>query len=99
MVDAATGVQLGLLGRRHADGFFEQLLHIPTLPALPGYRLQVQWDDGQAGVIDDPYPFGPVLGEMDVWLLGAPPQLGKSWFLYLLSERVKLTVPSWPRTT
>ena len=70
VVDAATGVQLGLLDRRHADGFFEQLLHILTLPALPGYRLQVQWDDSQAAMIDDPYRFGPVLGEMDVWLLG-----------------------------
>lgn len=33
-------------------------------------------------------------GGTDVWLVGAPPQLGKSWFLYELAERVKRTVPS-----
>jgi 1,4-alpha-glucan branching enzyme len=57
---AATGSALTL---RHADGLFEG--------AWPGgpYRLHVQWQDGHASIIDDPYRFGPVLGEMDAWLL------------------------------
>ena len=57
---------LGSLARQHGDGFFETVLASPA----PAYRLQIEWDDGQIAVIDDPYRFGPVLGEMDVWLLG-----------------------------
>jgi 1,4-alpha-glucan branching enzyme len=34
------------------------------------YRLEVTWADGSAETLDDPYRFGPVLGELDVWLLG-----------------------------
>ena len=34
------------------------------------YRLQVIWADGHDTLLDDPYRFGPVLGEMDAWLLG-----------------------------
>lgn len=33
-------------------------------------------------------------GGTDVWLLCAPPQLGKSWLLYELADRVTRTVPS-----
>ncbi len=49
---------------RHADGVFEG----PWLS--PGaYRLQVRWADGSESLLDDPYRFGAVLGEMDAWLL------------------------------
>jgi len=34
------------------------------------YQLRVRWQDGSESLIDDPYRFGTVLGEMDVWLLG-----------------------------
>jgi 1,4-alpha-glucan branching enzyme len=40
------------------------------LPGRVDYRLQVIWADGQTALLDDPYRFGPVLGEMDAWLLG-----------------------------
>ncbi len=30
----------------------------------------MHWADGNESLLDDPYRFGPVLGEMDVWLLG-----------------------------
>ena len=66
VLDAATGQPLATLEKRHADGFFEQLL---ALPAQAPYRLQVRWNDGQTAVLEDPYRFRPVLGEMDVWLL------------------------------
>jgi len=33
------------------------------------YRLEVTWPEGPARQLDDPYRFGPVLGEMDAWLL------------------------------
>ena len=41
-----------------------------TLGADAAYQLQVQWLDGQTSTAEDPYRFGPVLGEMDIWLLG-----------------------------
>ncbi|MFN8897032.1 MAG: GlgB N-terminal domain-containing protein, partial [Pseudomonadota bacterium] len=37
-------------------------------PSRP-YRLEVTWADGNRSTLDDPYRFGPVLGELDVWLL------------------------------
>jgi 1,4-alpha-glucan branching enzyme len=67
VLDAASGLPLGTLEKRHTDGFFEQVLDLA--PRAP-YRLQVQWNDGQSAVLDDPYRFGPVLGETDIWLLG-----------------------------
>ncbi|MFN9767017.1 MAG: 1,4-alpha-glucan branching protein GlgB [Pseudomonadota bacterium] len=37
-------------------------------PSRP-YRLEVTWADGNRSTLDDPYRVGPVLGELDVWLL------------------------------
>jgi 1,4-alpha-glucan branching enzyme len=34
------------------------------------YQLRVRWLDGSESLIEDPYRFGTVLGDMDVWLLG-----------------------------
>jgi 1,4-alpha-glucan branching enzyme len=48
----------------HPDGLFEG-----TLPAPGRYRLRVEWSGGTVATLEDPYRFGPVLGEMDVWLL------------------------------
>jgi len=61
----ADGRLLAALAPRDAAGLFEG-----ALPALQPYRLQLRWQDGQASLLDDPYRFGPVLGEMDAWLLG-----------------------------
>ncbi|MES2944166.1 MAG: 1,4-alpha-glucan branching protein GlgB, partial [Pseudomonadota bacterium] len=67
VLDADSGQSVGRLEKQGADGFFEGLL---PLSAPVAYRLQVQWDKGQTSVLEDPYRFGQVLGEMDVWLLG-----------------------------
>ena len=52
---------------RNPAGFFEQ-----TIAAPPGttYRLQVRWENGHESTVEDPYRFGQVLGDVDVWLLG-----------------------------
>jgi 1,4-alpha-glucan branching enzyme len=50
----------------HPEGVFEGV--VPC--RAPRYRLQVTWGDGQQSVIEDPYRFGTVLGELDAWLLG-----------------------------
>ena len=67
VLDARNGELIGTLTPSHADGFFEGLL---SAPDCPNYRLQVRWGDGQSTIVDDPYRFPPVLGELDIWLLG-----------------------------
>ena len=69
-VDACTGDGESMtctLPRRHADGLFEGR-YPASAPA--DYRLRVTWPDGSKTLLDDPYRFGAVLGELDVWLLG-----------------------------
>ena len=63
-VAAVAGGASVTLHQRHADGFFEG-----PLPADGPYRLQVIWPGTAPQLIDDPYRFGAVLGEMDAWLL------------------------------
>jgi 1,4-alpha-glucan branching enzyme len=72
VLDADSGELLGELASRRAEGFFEGPLSAePRAGAAPlDYRLQVRWHDGSSAIIDDPYRFQPVLGELDVWLLG-----------------------------
>jgi len=53
------------LARRHATGFFEgQVAGFAPFR----YRLRVDFG-GSLLTIEDPYRFGPVLGETDLWLL------------------------------
>jgi 1,4-alpha-glucan branching enzyme len=66
VVDAADGAAPSSLRQLHPDGLFEGAL---AAPPATGYRLQVLWSDGQRSVLDDPYRFPPVLGELDVWLM------------------------------
>jgi 1,4-alpha-glucan branching enzyme len=62
---ADSGELLATLQLRDAAGLFEG-----PLPAMQPYRLQVRWADGQSALLEDPYRFGQVLGEVDAWLLG-----------------------------
>ena len=64
-VQVVAGARAWPLAQRHGDGFFEG-----AVGALGLYQLRVRWADGSEALIDDPYRFGGVLGEMDVWLLG-----------------------------
>jgi 1,4-alpha-glucan branching enzyme len=63
-VAAADGRWLATLAARNDAGLFEGRLDAPA-----DYRLRVRWADGAESTQDDPYRFGPVLGEMDAWLL------------------------------
>jgi 1,4-alpha-glucan branching enzyme len=64
-IDAETGAVFGDLKLRHEDGFFDgRLGKVPK-----AYRLQVTWGSGEQAVIEDPYRFPQVLGDLDVWLL------------------------------
>jgi 1,4-alpha-glucan branching enzyme len=63
-VPAAGGPPLAELSPRNASGLF-----VGRLAAAADYRLQVHWAAGGQSLLDDPYRFGPVLGEVDTWLL------------------------------
>jgi len=65
VIDAATGGPLAGLALRDPRGFFEG--QVPRAQRF-AYRLMV--DSGLARAeIEDPYRFGPVLGDTDLWLL------------------------------
>ena len=69
---AAAGAEramLATLALRHPDGVFE--VAFPVGASAADYRLRVHWPGAQqAALIDDPYRFPPILGEVDAWLLG-----------------------------
>ena len=82
---------LGTLARIHPDGLFEGgvgAIHVGAIHATasgaPGYRLRITWPaaDGTTTVqeTDDPYAFGPLLGELDLHLIaeGRHHELGES---------------------
>jgi 1,4-alpha-glucan branching enzyme len=64
-VDFEQGGARRPLSRCHDDGVFEGIL-----PGSGSYGLLVTWPDGQVQTLEDPYRFGTVLGDLDVWLLG-----------------------------
>jgi 1,4-alpha-glucan branching enzyme len=59
------GARAWPLKLRDGAGLWEGPVGAPGL-----YQLRVRWQDGSESLIEDPYRFGPVLGDMDVWLLG-----------------------------
>ncbi len=62
----ADGAAASPLALAHPDGVWHGQVGIEPGAA---YLLQVEWSDGQCQTLDDPYRFGPVLGELDAWLL------------------------------
>ena len=68
VVDALRHARLAELAREHADGLFSA--QVPRRRQRFAYRLKVWWAGASDAVlIDDPYRFGPVLGDTDLWLL------------------------------
>ncbi|MDE2369339.1 MAG: 1,4-alpha-glucan branching protein GlgB [Burkholderiales bacterium] len=67
-VEIVAGAHAWPLTQRHVDGVFDG--SAGTLAPTDAYQLRVHWADGGEALIDDPYRFGPVLGDMDAWLLG-----------------------------
>ncbi|MBV8430822.1 MAG: hypothetical protein JO244_06650, partial [Solirubrobacterales bacterium] len=52
----------------HAGGVFEGQAEGAVLPLH--YRLEVDYGDAGAFTIEDPYAFGPTIGELDLYLIG-----------------------------
>ncbi len=70
-VTVLAGGQAWPLAPREAEGFGG--LFEGETAVRGAYQLRVRWGGGGTSaesLLDDPYRFGPVLGEMDVWLLG-----------------------------
>jgi 1,4-alpha-glucan branching enzyme len=61
------GPLLAVLDRLDETGFFDGAYPADG-PAA--YRLRVTWPAAEPVELEDPYRFPPVLGELDVWLLG-----------------------------
>ncbi len=89
VLDAANGESLGTLSPRRVDGFFEGPVNA-TGPL--NYRLQVRWADGHSAILDDPYRFPQVLGELDLWLLGEGKHL-RPFEVLGATQRLMLGVP------
>ena len=53
---------------RHPAGIFEAT--IPGTTEIPDYRLRVAYDGGGSAEIDDPYRYGRVLTDYDLYLFG-----------------------------
>ena len=54
--------------RRHAAGIFEATL--PRAKNIPDYRLEVSYHGGATAEVDDPYRYGRVLTDYDLYLFG-----------------------------
>ena len=54
--------------RRHPAGIFEATL--PGTKEIPDYRLQVTYHGGVSVEVDDPYRYGRVLSDFDLYLFG-----------------------------
>jgi 1,4-alpha-glucan branching enzyme len=66
VLERSSGRVLATLALRHPAGLFEARMRIRKRRP---YLLSVGWEDGTVTVVEDPYRFGAVLGEMDAWLL------------------------------
>jgi 1,4-alpha-glucan branching enzyme len=66
--DAASGRRVGSLLARHPAGVFEAL--VPRRRKPFDYRLEVTWADGGTTLLADPYRYGPLIGELDLYYLG-----------------------------
>jgi 1,4-alpha-glucan branching enzyme len=67
VLDSAAGTVIATLARIDPAGIFEGA--IPGKPAWFAYRLRATNSAG-SWEFDDPYRFGPVLGELDDYLIG-----------------------------
>ncbi|CQR79145.1 1,4-alpha-glucan branching enzyme [Enterobacter hormaechei] len=66
VIEPKTGRKVGNLKCLDSRGFFSGVMPRRKNPFR--YQLAVIWH-GQQNLIDDPYSFGPLLKEMDAWLL------------------------------
>jgi 1,4-alpha-glucan branching enzyme len=64
VIDVGKGAVVGELAKVHEAGFFAGPVANSERPFR--YRLRIETDEGETD-IEDPYRFGPILGDMDVY--------------------------------
>lgn len=64
VLDALTGKSLGVMSQDLVPGLFTL-----TMPKRKPYRYRILWANGSCEM-EDPYAFGPLLGDMDLYLFG-----------------------------
>src|SRR5690606_6937615 len=73
LLDGSAGAEVALASIDPA-GLFAALIEPagagPFEAPMPGYRLAVDYPHGHRELVEDPYRFGPGLGELDRYLLG-----------------------------
>jgi 1,4-alpha-glucan branching enzyme len=57
-----------VMTRRHPAGVFEAAL--PDTGQMPDYRLQVTYPGGHTTEVDDPYRYGRIISDYDLYLFG-----------------------------
>jgi 1,4-alpha-glucan branching enzyme len=67
VVVGAGGHQVSM-DKRHPAGVFEAVL--PGVVEVPDYRLRATYPAGRSVEIDDPYRYGRVIGDYDLYLFG-----------------------------
>ena len=67
VIEAASGAAVAVLARVHPEGFFSGF--VAGRAQRFAYRLRLKSGE-QVWEIEDPYRFGPLLGELDEYLLG-----------------------------
>lgn len=68
---AADGRPVATLQPTQVAGLFAVQHSDPALQAGPaGYRLRIRWPGGSVQETEDPYAFGLLLGEVDLYLIG-----------------------------
>ena len=86
LVDTADRSRRFPLHRVHGDGFFEA--HLKDVSGPFAYELELVGHGGNTWTQPDPYSFGPVLGEMDIYLFneGTHYQVYKKLGAYIIEH-------------
>jgi 1,4-alpha-glucan branching enzyme len=74
-LSAATMPATVRMRARDGAGFFEAFVPGPEEPLLFDYRLRVTWKDGRTTETVDPYRFGRILSDYDLYLFAEGTQL------------------------
>jgi 1,4-alpha-glucan branching enzyme len=75
LLAAVEGGPVAMIRRPGTDAFEAVVPGWVGDPLALDYRLRVTWKDGRVGDLDDPYRFGRILSDFDLYLLGEGTQL------------------------
>ena len=68
MAVVSAGLEPVVMTRRHPAGVFETVVPLAGDPPACDYRLRVTYTDEYSRVVDDPYRYGRILSDYDLYL-------------------------------